>query len=279
MTNLSISQNFLVSESLVKELVSYIDFNTNDEVLEIGPGKGIITKELIKHSLVTAIEYDSSLYNDLLKMNISNLNLINDDFLNYTFSKNTIIISNIPFNITSNIFNKILENYVYIDDFYFIMQKEPALMYLGENNESMKSLLIKPLYEGKILYEFKKSDFNPSPSVDTVFIHFHKKEYIDIKRSTVEEYYDFIANIFSNNETTIKGNVKEVLTYEQLKRIKKLLKCSFDDRITNLHYQDFITLYNTYRDYTPQIKKDLIKGSYRKLKNKQEKLQKINRTR
>ncbi len=279
MNNLSVSQNFIKDEKLVEKILDLINISKDSNILEIGPGKGIITNELIKrYNNVISIEYDKELYNNLLKC-IDKKYLLYGDFLEYEFNKNTTIISNIPFNITSNIFNKILDNYKYINDFYFIMQKEAAYMYLGKEYECMKSLLFKPLYEGNIIYEFNNTDFDPVPNVDIVFVHFHKKEYCDIKKVPIEEYFNFLANIFSNNGTNIKDNVKEILTYEQLKHIKKLLKCNINDRLSNICYQDYITLFNTYRDYTPQIKKDKIKNSYIKLKEKQNKLDKINRTR
>ena len=280
MNNLSISQNFLNDKNLVTNLLSLTNININDTILEIGPGKGIITIELSKICKnIIAIECDDKLYELLQSLNISNANIIYEDFLNYEFNSNVKIFSNIPFNITSNIFNKILDNYEYINDFYFIIQKEAAEMYMGINKETFKSLLFKPIYNSEIIYNFKKTDFEPSPDVNTVLVHFSKREYCDIKNAKISDYFDFIAYIFDNNETTVQGKLKKIITYEQLKRIKRLLKCSLNSKITDLCYQDILTLFNTYRDYVPAPKKNIVQGSYIMLKNKQEKLDKINKTR
>lgn len=280
MNNLSISQNFLKDSNLVKKLLDETNINKEDTVLEIGPGKGIITIKLTNIcKKVIGIEYDKLLFDYLINININNLNIIYGNFLDYEFKEKVKIFSNIPFNITSDIFNKILENVDYIETFYFIMQKEAAEMYLGTYNETLKSLLFKPFYENKIIYNFNKTDFDPSPSVDTVLVEFNKKEFFDIKKAKIIDYFDFIAHIFDNNETTIEKKVKDILTYEQLKRIKKLLKTEVTDKITNIKYEDIITLFNTFRDYVPDSKKIVVKDSYDKLKKKQESLEKINRTR
>lgn len=280
MNNLSISQNFLKDRNLIKRLLEDTNISKEDIVLEIGPGKGIITIELSNIcKKIIGIEYDENLFNLLKSLNISNSSIVYGDFLKYEFNQTLKIFSNIPFNITSSIFSKILENYEYVETFYFIMQKEAAEMYLGLNNESLKSLLFKPLYDGKILYNFDKSDFDPKPNVDTVLVEFNKKKFCDIKKAKLTDYFDFIAHIFDNNETTIEKKVKDVLTYEQLKRIRKLLKTDITEKITNIRYEDIIILFNTFRDYAPESKKTLIINSYAKLKEKQANLDKINRTR
>jgi len=143
----------------------------------------------------------------------------------------------------------------------------------------MKSLLFKPFYSGKIIYNFNKTDFDPIPNVDIVLVEFIKKEYSDIKKALPIDYLNFLAYIFDNNEPTIEKKVKSILTYEQLKRIKKLLKCNINDKISDIKYEDVIILFNTFRDYTPELKKSLTNNFYIKLKEKQSKLDKINRTR
>jgi len=280
MNELSISQNFLKDKLLVNKLLKETNINSEDLVLEIGPGKGIITIELSNIcKKIIGIEFDKELFNYLNSINITNANIIYGDFLDYKFEDKLKIFSNIPFNITSDIFNKMLENMEYIESFYFIMQKEAAEMYLGTNNESMKSLLFKPFYSGKIIYNFNKTDFDPIPNVDIVLVEFIKKEYSDIKKALPIDYLNFLAYIFDNNEPTIEKKVKSILTYEQLKRIKKLLKCNINDKISDIKYEDVIILFNTFRDYTPELKKSLTNNFYIKLKEKQSKLDKINRTR
>ena len=280
MNELSISQNFLKDRVLINKLLNETNINIDDIVLEIGPGKGIITKGLSNIcKKVIAVEYDEDLSNYLNTLNIKNTNVIYGDFLKYEFKEEIKIFSNIPFNITSNIFNKLLDNIEYIESFYFIMQKEAAEMYLGTYNESMKSLLFKPFYSAKIIYNFNRTDFDPVPNVDTVLVEFIRKDYFDIKKALPMDYLNFLAYIFDNNEVTIENKVKNLITFEQFKRIKKLLRCDIKDKISNIKYEDIIVLFNTFRDYTPISKKELTSNSYIKLKEKQANLDKINRTR
>ena len=105
-------QNFLINKGIVEKITSAADLSKKDTVLEIGPGLGILTEEMIKHAgKVIAIEKDKKLY-ELLKdrfKDVGNLELINSDILSHSPELTTYkLISNIPYNITGKIFRKFL---------------------------------------------------------------------------------------------------------------------------------------------------------------------------
>ena len=108
---LSDSQNYINNQQLVNKLLEFVDFEPIKTILEIGPGKGIITNVLIKQNKkIIAIEADQKLFSELQKKyaNVTNLSLIHTDFLKYTTPNEPfIIVSNIPFNITASIIRKI----------------------------------------------------------------------------------------------------------------------------------------------------------------------------
>ena len=282
MRNIKDSQNFLHDKSIVERIVKMSNINKSDIVIEIGPGKGIITEALDKKcKQVITIEYDKDLYNVLIHKKFENTKIINDDFLNYKFQTNNKykIFSNIPFNMTTEILDKIFENYEVIDDFYIIMQKEAAERYIGTPQETFKSLIFKSVYSSLIIYEFKKSDFHPIPNIDIVLAHFHKKEYSDIKNASVTMYLDMLAYIFNENGSTFKEKSKSVFTYEQLKRLSKPIKLNINTTISSITYTEWISIFNCYRQFVQEDKKSLIKGSFKRQKENQKKLEKIHRTR
>lgn len=282
MRNIKDSQNFLHDKSIVERIVKMSNINKNDIVIEIGPGKGIITEALDKKcKQVITIEYDKDLYNVLIHKKFENTKIINDDFLNYKFQTNNKykIFSNIPFNMTTEILDKIFENYEVIDDFYIIMQKEAAERYIGTPQETFKSLIFKSVYSSLIIYEFKKSDFHPIPNIDIVLAHFHKKEYSDIKNASVTMYLDMLAYIFNEKGSTFKEKSKSVFTYEQLKRLSKPIKLNINTTISSITYTEWISIFNCYRQFVQEDKKSLIKGSFKRQKENQKKLEKIHRTR
>ena len=174
------SQNFLHSKKLVSELLDKTNLNDDDTVIEIGPGKGIITEELSKKcKRIIAIEYDNKLSASLKETfsEDSKIQIIEQDFLKYKLpnSGEYKICANIPFNLTADIMKKVLEFENSPTDIYFIMQYEAFLKYAGQPyySESMRSLLYKPWYFSELIHEFKPTDFRPAPNARICFVHFH----------------------------------------------------------------------------------------------------------
>lgn len=121
------SQNFLYDSQLVKKLINLTSINKFDIVYEMGPGKGIITKELDKIvQKVIAVEIDKNLADNLkTQFKNSNTSIINGDFLNFSLPKtNYTFVSNMPFNLTAQILNKILDYDNSPVKSYLIMQYE-----------------------------------------------------------------------------------------------------------------------------------------------------------
>lgn len=279
MINIKVSQNFLHNPRTVNKIVGLSNISKEDVVLEIGPGKGIITDALSKKAKhVIAIEYDKGLYNNLVEKKFENVSLYNMDFLKYNFNynQNIKIFSNIPFNLTTEIFNKLIENYKYIDDFYLIMQEETAYRFLGNPYcmETSKSLLYKPIYEGKIIFNFIKTDFYPIPNVKIVLVHYHKKTYSDIKNNDIYTYLDFISYLYINN-TSFKDATSNIFTFEQQKKIRKDLNIDWNKNITSLRYEQWIKIYNSYINYASEGSKKTVKGSYKRTISKQKSISKM----
>ena len=179
-TKLSHSQNFLQSKELVEKLVEGSSLNKDDFAIEVGPGKGIITDALAKRcSKVLAIEADEKLYVELIDRFDSheNIEIKNQDFLESDLPKGEYkVFSNIPFNITSDLVRKLLDSENPPSDSYLIIQKDAAERFAGFAGETLFSVLYKPWFEFSIEHEFKRSDFVPNPSVDTVLLWIKKIE-------------------------------------------------------------------------------------------------------
>ena len=130
MKNLGYSQNFLVNKKLVERLISKSNIDVTDYVIEIGPGKGIITDVLSQHAgEVVAVEYDQELYNNLVRYHShDNVTYIFGDFLKYKLPLNRRykIFSNIPFQITADIIRKLTDDVNPPSDINIIIQREAA---------------------------------------------------------------------------------------------------------------------------------------------------------
>lgn len=154
MKNLGYSQNFLVNKKLVERLISKSNIDVTDYVIEIGPGKGIITDVLSQHAgEVVAVEYDQELYNNLVRYHShDNVTYIFGDFLKYKLPLNRRykIFSNIPFQITADIIRKLTDDVNPPSDINIIIQREAAKKNCGiplQKYEGFRAAIIKAQYK------------------------------------------------------------------------------------------------------------------------------------
>jgi len=279
------SQNFLHSDKLVGQLIEKSNVEKGDIVIEIGPGKGIITKQLAKTcSKVYAVEYDPYLYRKLNKMfyNIENVEIQHGDFLEFRLPEKQKykVFSSIPYNITSAILSKLTSSYNPPEDAYLIVQEEAARKYAGSpyNKESMRSLLLKPYFDLEIICKLKRTDFKPVPSVNSLLLHIRKRKNAQINKSQTDLYRDFIAYIFKRN-----GNMRErceyIFSYKQLKRLSKDVGFNVTDCPAYINFQQWLKVFQYYIIGVPDEKKRLVRGSYSRLRDEQKKIDKIHRSR
>ncbi len=182
MRNHLLSQHFLRSPRLALILIGHSNLKKRDTVIEIGAGSGVITSALahrVNH--VIAIEPDhitaSKLRENLRKRNIENVEIIEQDFLNYELPKTSYkVFSNPPFHLSSKIIHKLIESDNPPESFYLILQKQFALKLLNTDRHYTSQLGFKLIqtYQTKIRLPLKPTDFTPPPAVPTVFFEAKK---------------------------------------------------------------------------------------------------------
>lgn len=278
------SQNFLHSKKLVVKLIERSNINKNDIIIEIGPGKGIITKELsIKSKKVYGIEYDLHLYKKLKHMfsDIKNVEIIYENFLEFELPEKYKykIFSSIPFNITAEILLKITSCSNPPKDTYIIIQEEAARKYAGNpyNNECMRSLLLKPYFDFEIIYKLKNTDFTPIPKVNSVLLHIKKRENILINQNEAELYRDFIAYVFSSSGKSIKERCKYIFSHKQLKRLSQDIGFQTTDSPVNLSFEQWLRIFQYFIVGVSIDKQRLVYNSYSRHLNEQKKIDKVHR--
>jgi 23S rRNA (adenine-N6)-dimethyltransferase len=241
------SQNFIKDKKLIDYLIKKAGINYSDTVLEIGTGIGVITEGLCKFSYkVISIEKDKRLFQLARKKlcKYKNLKLINIDFLDYLLPKFKYkCFSNIPFNYTSDILQKLLFNKNSPVSSYIFIQKESAERFLGIGKTTQISLLLSPIYNSKIIYQLNKNDFYPIPSVDIVLVEFKKKISPDIKNDTFKLYKDFIIYAFNQWRKSIKEAFLKIFTYKQLKRLGRELKFNINSKPSDIRYTQWLGLF------------------------------------
>lgn len=285
--NLKYSQNFLVNKNTIKNLIKKANVNDNDYIIEIGPGNGALTYELSKNvNKITAIEYDEKLFKNLVNhsSNPDNIEFIYKDFLDYKLPNkgNYKVFSNIPYQITSNIMDKLLNTENLPNEIFLVVQKEAAKKYCGlpfQKYEGLKAIITKYLFDVDIIYDLNRNDFKPTPNVDSVLLHLKRKN----GKFSLKEFNDFkdlISYIYNNNQ---KGNtalerLSLLFTKKQISQFQKKYKINLNDSFTMITFNQWYQIFLFSKIGLSPEKKSKIKGSYKKLKKQQSKLKKQHRT-
>ncbi len=196
-----LSQTFLHDRRLVASLLDRSSIGAADLVLEIGPGKGIITEELARRCRrVVAVEKDPHLVHVLRRTlgHLGNLAVYQGDFLDFPLPRRRYkVFSNIPFSRTSAIVARLTSGSAAPLDAYLVTQREAADMFLGVPASSLSSVLLRTRFDLTIVHQFRRQDFVPPPRVDVVLLRFTQRGPPGIARSDAQLFRDFVVYGFT----------------------------------------------------------------------------------
>lgn len=251
-------QNFISDKNLINKIINCLDQDKDQLIIEIGPGKGALTKEICnKYKKVIAIEIDESL-KTVLQTNIisKNFELIIGDILQIDLKKLILnqsykkvsIISNLPYYITSEILFKTLEISSLLSCAVFMMQKEVASRICAKKDEkNYNNLSVACQFYSELKYEFSvsKKMFYPVPKVDSAIVSFKFTTKNLKKINDDKKFIAFVRKIFNNKRKTILNNLFNI-TNDKEKAARILQKIDIDKslRPENITIDQFILLWN-----------------------------------
>jgi 16S rRNA (adenine1518-N6/adenine1519-N6)-dimethyltransferase len=230
----SLSQNFLTNDKAARRIVESLDLKKNDTILEIGAGKGALTKHLLdKAKEVYAVEIDKRLCSYLQRKfgNKKNLKLINKDILKINF-RDLIgpgnfgkVVGNLPYQITSPVLSLLLENKEFIALCVLMVQKEVALRICaspGDKDWSPLSIAVQLYSDVEILFHLKPGSFFPQPKVDSSVIQIvflsrprvyvsDKKLFFKVVRSAFGQRRKMLINSLATNLDLPKKKIEVIL--------------------------------------------------------------------
>jgi len=256
------SQNFTKSAALVNRLIHKSNIGKEDVVLDIGAGKGIYSVCLSRYAKkVIGIEIDKTLLPALAKNTglCENVEIICGDFLGFILPEAPYkVFANIPFNLSAKIVKKLLFSTNPPSVCYLALEYGFWKKYSGSPKETQVSLLLKPIYEMKVIHHFSKFDFEPASNVEIVFIEIIKREKPVVSESEYQNYKDFIVYGTSQWKPNIQKCLEKVLTYQQMKRLSKSL--GFDMKGTPLdpNFEQWVKLFNYYNENVIPSKKEVV---------------------
>lgn len=213
-----LGQNFLIDPNIAKLEIEYADLKKSDVVLEVGPGKGILTNLLAKKvKRVIAVEIDERLIESLRETLPSNVILINSDVIKLNFEnlpKFNKVVSNLPYQISSPFTFKILDY-----DFnlaILIYQKEFADRIIAKpGNKKYSRLSVNAYYKSdcSLLRIISKNVFFPIPKVDSAIVKLVPRKTPAFFVENEIFFKDFVKTLFSNRRKKIKNIIKNKFNY------------------------------------------------------------------
>jgi 16S rRNA (adenine1518-N6/adenine1519-N6)-dimethyltransferase len=248
-------QNFLIDNNVVAKIIKAVDLDLMDNVLEIGPGKGILTKLIQpKVNKLTAVEIDKILFQQLDHYfsfhKITNVDLINQNFLEYDIADIKYkFISNLPYNVGTAILQKILplQNWTTA---VFMLQKEVVNRLAakpGSKGYGYISVFTSYYADAQVLFDVSPKCFNPPPKVVSSVVKLINKK----SKMPDSTFFDFVKHAFSMRRKIILNCVSSFCSMPKDKALSILDTCGLNAvlRPNTLSVFDFLSLTKEIKKY------------------------------
>ncbi|OGI25619.1 MAG: ribosomal RNA small subunit methyltransferase A [Candidatus Moranbacteria bacterium RBG_13_45_13] len=250
-----LGQNFLTNEEVAQKIANSANIK-GDNVLEIGSGKGILTKYLAKSAgKVLAVEIDRNLIEllkkkfsikivegDILKINLPKL-IEGENFQNYK------VVANLPYYITSKIIRLLLETKYPPAEMILMVQKEVGERIVAlDGKESILSISVKFYAEPEILFSVSRDNFEPVPEVDSVVIRIKRK--INLPEAPASKFFALVRAGFSAKRKMLVNNLASSFHIPKSEIAEIIKKVGIDPaiRAEKLKVEDWVKLYGALKN-------------------------------
>ena len=241
-----LGQHFLKDEEVAENIANTLTLNGYKNVLEIGPGMGVLTKYLVEKDIeVIAMELDTESVSYLAEhFKNKNLQVIQADFLKFDLSnffngESYAITGNFPYNISTQIVFKMMEWKEQIPEFTGMFQKEVAKRICekeGSKAYGIMSVLVQAFYHAQYLFTVPPTVFNPPPKVDSGVLRLTRKEDFSLPCNE-KMLFKVVKTAFQQRRKTMRNSLKSFNISDKLKE-----DTIFGQRPEQLSVSQFITL-------------------------------------
>jgi 16S rRNA (adenine1518-N6/adenine1519-N6)-dimethyltransferase len=222
--NKTLGQNFLVDKNIVDRIVNSINFKAKPSIIEIGPGLGVLTKEIEnKTNDITVVEIDKLMV-EILKTQIKDsTKIVNQDILKFDLAKSgsklKTIVGNLPYYITTEIIEKVYEKSTFVDEFILMIQQDVAtkILNLKQGKDlSFVSIISNYAFEVDLVIDVSKNCFYPVPNVDSTVLKMTSKK---LAADDLMGFKNFIIKLMKQRRKTVLNNLKEMYSLEHANKI------------------------------------------------------------
>lgn len=248
----SYGQHFLTNEHYARQIAHSLTLTDQyDHVLEVGPGQGMLTKHLLERSdafQLTVSEADKDMV-AYLEKHYPQLTerIVAGDFLKAKLrelfdGKPFGLIGNYPYNISSQILFKMLDNYDLIPEMSGMFQKEVADRVIaghGSKTYGVVGVLVQARYTGKLVLNVGPGNFNPPPRVESAVIRLERMDVPLVPDENWGRYKHIVKSAFGMRRKMLRNSLKSAFTKEQL-----MDDDFFERRPEQVTIQDFVDLAN-----------------------------------
>ena len=249
----SLGQNFLHDENIINKIINASKISSDDQVLEVGPGTGNLTKLIIsqKPKKIYVVEKDKSLAAELEKQYYNKINIINEDILKITnefySGKKFLILGNLPYNISTRILSNWCLNYkLNVSKMILMFQKEVAERILANVNSkeySRITILSKWKFDIRKITDVKPNSFFPRPKINSSVLEFIPKNKIhEIKDS---KNLEKITKVFFSQRRKMINKPINIL-FKKLQFDYKKFDLHPSDRPQNVDISKYLKIVNEY---------------------------------
>lgn len=253
----SLGQNFLIDKNVQRKIVDACEFKPCDIVLEIGAGRGELTRLIVPRvAFVFALEIDSYLCNALADTlrGYSNVKIINQDILKLNLKryfsnlkKKIKVVGNIPYYITTPIFEHFLKLRSKIDTLFITVQREFGRRITaqpGSKDYGSLSCFTQYYTLPKILFYIKRASFLPAPKVDSCFLRFDMRQKTILSKKQEKLLFTIIRAAFNKRRKILRNSLRGIIPQSKLNTFFDKYGIDPNIRPEDLTLEDFVNLTN-----------------------------------
>ncbi len=244
--NYKLGQNFLIDTNISRKITKLVQGQLADPIIEVGPGTGSLTNELLKDNYrIKAVEIDSDA-SELLKLrfqDVPNLEIFNEDAMTFDYSKLTgpwwIFVSNLPYNIGTRLLVKLIVEVPVIHRYVVMVQKEVAQRIVADQESDdygALSVLFGLFTKSKIQFDVSKNCFYPPPKITSSVITIQRESLVD--QEVRLDAFEISKVAFQQRRKKVRTSLSSIISEGQLEE----LDIDINSRAGNLSPDDYLKI-------------------------------------